>query len=244
MDLRHVAQALLQAASVLESEDKPKDLWEALEWADDGFLSDAEEEKLREELAKFPKVSFLDMEDEARLVTINGVTKVVDDLAVSDPEDWMNNRSDALRSKAEDYLSEKFNEDFQESPGTLYHMTTAELAEKILAGGLKAQNKTRGLTNRGVGAAIFTVDHQEAASDSYGDTLIAIDCKAMKADGIEFTVEQEPSVVEKEAAEAVAWALGLQSYNWYVESDGADDPSTVILRVRSGVVPAKYLEFV
>jgi hypothetical protein len=64
----------------------------------------------------------------------------------------------------------------------------------------------------------------------------------MKRDGVAFSVAQEPSVVEREVAGVLASAVEADDFEWEVMSDGADDPSTVILHIDR--VPPKYLRVV
>ena len=243
------ARAPVRVATYRANPDEaPADLWEAISWANDGYLEADEIEALRAEIEKHPRVRVLDevLEDtflvEGRVVSIDG-----DDFKVLSPSQWVADEMESFRSdikdKVELALTERFNEDFQEGPVTLWHATPSENLDSILKQGLRAENRTRGLTNRGVSAAIFTSDNEETAMyGSYGDTVLAIDCKAMKRDGISFSVEQEPAVVEREAAGVLASAVGAADFDWYPGSDGADDPSTVILRIPR--VPPKYLRVV
>ena len=226
----------------------PSDIWEAIEWANDGYLEDDEVEALKAEIEKHPRVLVLDevLEDtflvKGQVVIVDG-----DDFTVLSPSEWVSGEMESFRSDTKDkvelMLAERFNEDFQEGPITLWHATPKENLPSILKTGLRSESRTRGLTNRDVSAAIFTSDNEETAMyGPYGDAVLAIDCKAMKRDGISFYVEQEPAVVEREAASVLASAVGATDFDWSTGSDGADDPSTVILYVAR--VPPKYLSVV
>lgn len=250
---KHVVESLLTAANAIAASadddyEPPADMWEAMDWANDGYLKPEDLEKLKAEIKQYENVEVLDdvLEDtflvEDKVVTIDG-----DDFSVQDPEEWVSDQMESIHSnvkdKVEDLLTERFNNDFQDYPVTLFHATPNENLESIMKDGLQAESQTRGLTNRGVGAAIFTYDNDESPlTGSYGDTVLAIDCKAMKRDGLEFYVEQEPAVVENETANLLAHVVGANDFHWEAGGDGADDPATVILHIDH--VPPKYLRVV
>jgi uncharacterized protein YjbI with pentapeptide repeats len=236
------------AASADDDYEPPADIWEAIDWANDGYLKPEDLEKLKAEIKQYKNVRVLDdvLEDtflvDDKVVTIDG-----DDFSVQDPEEWVSDQMESMRSnfkdKVEGLLTERFNNDFQEYPGTLFHSTPNKNLGAIMKQGLRAESQTRGLTNRGVGAAIFTYDNEESTmTGSYGDTVLAIDCKAMKRDGLEFYVEQEPAVTENETAGVLASAVSANDFYWEAGGDGADDPATVILHIDR--VPPKYLRVV
>lgn len=249
-----IAKTLLKAAKALAAsaaeEDSPADMWEALDWAENGWLKPEEIEKLKAEIRKYPNLdaSFAGkvLDDtfivDDKIIAIDG-----DDFEVKSKHDWafaqMEGTYGTLKDDIEEKLAEQFNEDFQSSPVTLFHATASDNLESIMKSGLRAASRTRGLTNRGVGAAIFTYDEEGLALyGSYGDTVLAIDTKGMKRDGIEFYVTQEPAVVEQEAAGIVGSIAELDDFSWETGGDGADDPSTVILHIDR--VPPKYLTLV
>jgi hypothetical protein len=223
-------------------------MWEAIDWANDGYLKPEDLEKLKADIKQYENVRALDdvLEDtflvEDKVVTIDG-----DDFSVQDPEEWVFDQMESIHSnikdKVESLLTERFNNDFQDYPVTLFHSTPNKNLEALMKRGLQAESQSRGLTNRGVGAAIFTYDNEESTmTGSYGDTVLAIDCKAMKRDGLEFYVEQEPAVVENETAGVLANVAGADNFHWEAGGDGADDPATVILHIDR--VPPKYLRVV
>jgi hypothetical protein len=224
-------------------------MWEALDLANDGYLKQEELEKLKADIKKYPNFKVWDeVLEDTFLVDDKVITIDDDDFSVQDPEEWVSDQMESyngsgIKDKVEELLVEKFNDDFQEYPGTLFHSTPNKNLEAIMKRGLKAESQTRGLTNRGVGAAIFTFDNEESTmTGSYGDTVLAIDCAAMKRDGLEFYVEQEPAVTENETAGILASVAGADNFHWEAGGDGADDPATVILHI--GVVPPKYLRVV
>jgi hypothetical protein len=156
-------------------------------------------------------------------------------------DDFM--RDISWKNREHEYFPEdpadKFHDDFWGSPAILYHGTTALSA--VLKQGLGPMSKTRGLSNRWVGAAVFTsLSDEAAASYRYGPDggLLAIDTRAMKRDGVQPRVAQEPEVLEQELMSAIAWRLGIEDYA--IEyGDSGIDPDTVIVY---GKIPAKYLK--
>ena len=252
VDVLPSAQISTSSLVTAEEVEAPKDIWEALDLADDGYLSPEELVKLHEDLKKFPvlKVDLINKTyGNLHLVSIGKDFKIVDNdgddyFKVWDPADWISTSSEAdtVRDLIGDIISDTFNSDFQESPVNLHHATDASNIEEIMSEGLRAEKRTRGLTNRGTGAAIFTTTLEAAQYGSYGDTVLEIDVKGMKRDGLEYYVALEPSVVEHEAAGVLANVLGLDDYEHYIESDGADDPDTVVLFIP--VVPPKYLKVI
>ena len=227
-----------------DDEPLPDDMLEALKMVDDGFTNEEETSEVEKRLQGYPKVK------------IGLIDKVLDDTFIVDDkiveyddgyvkimslEDWLGNE-DHLRDLVADALAEKFSADFMEYPGKLYHATPSESIKSIMKNGLRAESRTRGLTNRSVGHAIFTTDDLDNVSDSYGDAVIEIDTAAMKADGVQFSVEMEPAVFELEAYDVIASSIGLDAHGFSTGGDGADDPSTVILHV--GNVDPKYLKVI
>lgn len=124
---------------------------------------------------------------------------------------------------------------FWAHPAPLYHATTEDHVEDILEEGLRSRSATRGLRNRGVGAAVFTTSNPETTVlQSYGDVVFEIDTAAMARDGYTPEVAQEPDVVEAAALNALAWAFGIEDYA--EEPENAQD--TVIVY---GSIPPEYL---
>ena len=215
------------------------DLWE--------ILDDGTPEEIEEALKPYKKlkIDFLNKTlDDTYLVEDKIVEWESGDrfTTVKSKDDWLND-ADSLRDDVMEKLAEQFRKDFAQSPGTLYHATDSSNIESIMEEGLRAESRTRGLTNRGVGAAIFTTTEPDSAAyGSYGDTVLAIDTAAMKRDGVRFTAEQEPAVVENEAMGVLASILGVDDFYWdNGHGDGTNDPFTVILFVRDNIAP-KYLK--
>lgn len=129
-------------------------------------------------------------------------------------------------------LEQSFNDNFWASPAPVYHGTPN--VEEVLRLGIEARSETRGMTNRSVGAAVFTSMEPEETT-SYGDTVV-VNTKAMKADGLTPFVFQEPKIVEDEYLSSLFHLLGME-YEPEADSDGVS-PNTVIF---NGSIPAKYL---
>ena len=224
--------------------DPPADLWEALQLAVDGYLSEEELDKLEADLEKFPAlhVGLLNKTyPNIRPVYLDGKYMIVEDLEAVEPSGWVNGAG-SIKEEIAEVLAERFNADEQAHPAPLYHATQQENIDEIMADGLRAENRTRGLTNRSVGPSIFTTSLEGAQTGSYGDSVIQIDLSGMKRDGVEYYATQEPAVVERTAAEVLASILDIDDYDYPGESDGADDPDTVILYCAN--VPPKYLKII
>jgi len=133
-------------------------------------------------------------------------------------------------------LDERFNKDFWEYPAEVYHGTNKENVEDIQNGGINAESQTRGMSNKSIGAAVFTSSELETAGYYY-DKVFKIDTSAMKTDGYTPFVYQEPDIYEKDLAEALANLYDIENFNYDVEQ-GMDE-GTIIF---DGNIPAKYVE--
>lgn len=155
---------------------------------------------------------------------------------VDTPEDILG----AWELEASDYINlpDEF-ADFWSYPPTLYHATDSDNTDSILKYGLAPESDSRGLTNRGVGDAVFTTTNEDLAkSGTYGDAVFEIHTRAMARDGYKPEVGGEPDVLEWEAKRSLAWAFGVDDY----PADGPEnDPETVIVY---GHIPSKYLRLI
>lgn len=164
---------------------------------------------------------------------------VIDDFQFIMPQEasqWVWDQSHKLHQ----YLTpQDFNQEFWQSvsPGTiLYHGTSEENWEAIKGvGALNPQCKTRGLSNRHVGCAIFLSWNHELTL-SYGDVTLNVHVGKMKQDRIMPTVEREPDIEEKESLSSLAHAIGLEDFDPEHSSD--TDADTVIIY---GSIPLQYL---
>jgi len=158
--------------------------------------------------------------------------------------EWVQEAQEWLDSQSDDYIDRLVNKDFNKEfwenadGGVLYHGTSYENLESIKQNGLGVSDKTRGISNRSVGSAVFASDSLEVAQNVY-EVVLEIDIGGMKQDGYMPKVIQEPDVESYENRMAVAHRLGLDDY--YYEIEQGMDPGTVIFY---GNIPAKYLSVV
>lgn len=139
-----------------------------------------------------------------------------------------------IEAKYED----QFNDDFWSGPGPVFHATQDENGPAIEESGLSMADDTRGMSNRGSGAAVYTTaEWEEAISGSYGDTIFEIDAAAMARDGYKPMVRQEPDVVRGELVGALASALGDDNFNYDYEAGMS--PNTIVFY---GHIPPQYLK--
>ncbi len=160
-----------------------------------------------------------------------------------EPDEWL---EDAHERPEEFYGERDESAEFWEGVGPgfyLYHATLDEYVQPILQNGLEARNVIRGLDNRGMGAAVFTVsdsniDDLSAVLDSYGSSIIRIDVGAMKADGYMPQIGGETPIEEAEMKGSLAHGIGYDDYEPYgdVSSDYMND--TIVIY---GDIPPKYL---
>lgn len=132
-----------------------------------------------------------------------------------------------------------FNDEFWQSvaPGTvLYHGTSPENWAAIQGtGAINPRCKTRGLSNRHVGCAVFLSWNHELVMD-YGSIVLSIHVGQMKQDGLMHVVEREPDIEEKEHLGSLAHAIGIEDFD---PDQGTDThPETIIMY---GDVPIKYI---
>jgi hypothetical protein len=165
-----------------------------------------------------------------------GAFVIDEDLNHEPVKSWIENLSD---SELEAYSG--FEYDFWSSHdfGNLYHATTEDNVESIQRDGLGIRDKTRGISNRGVGAAIFT-SLEPNEYNSYGEFIFEIDVARMAEDGYKPMVEMEPDFVDKARREAILHKLGIR--NVEVGMDAGSDGTAEDTRIVHGRIPAKYLK--
>lgn len=149
-----------------------------------------------------------------------------------DAYEWVRDNADNYN----DYYPEPA--DFWEDIGpgaVVYHGTVPENVQPIMKHGLKPMNKTRGISNRSTGTAVFATWNEEL-TDSYGTAVFEIDLAQMKQDGCMPPVEMETPVSEAQWEESLAHGIGLTDY--YAEIEQGIDMDTVVIY---GTIPPKYL---
>jgi len=171
---------------------------------------------------------------------LDGQIYVIDDFDYVSPKEawrWLWDLSDW---DLESYVTlPEFHDEFWKSGGKVYHSTSEENWELIQQeGALQLMDKTRGLSNRGTGHAIFT-SLQPEQTEFYGDVLLEIDAGKMIADGYTPRVEREGPINEYEMQRAIAHKLGLNPEDIYDESssDGISEDTVVFFQP----IPLKYI---
>ena len=125
----------------------------------------------------------------------------------------------------------------QIGPGSVvYHASPEQNRESILSEGLNAASKTRGISNRNTGAAVFTSFNAQSIS-SYGDFIVEINLGQMKADGYMPTLQGQTPVDQQRNKQKLAYMLKCHYEKDSYESEGLHQDTLVI----HGDVPAKYL---
>lgn len=128
--------------------------------------------------------------------------------------------------------------DFWEDIGpgaVVYHGTDPENVKSIMKHGLKPMDRTRGISNRSTGPAVFTTWNQ-TITESYGTAVFVIDLAQMKQDGYMPSAEMETPISDSQWEESLAHGIGLTDY--YAEVEQGIDMDTVVIY---GRIPPKYL---
>jgi hypothetical protein len=93
----------------------------------------------------------------------------------------------------------------------VFHRTTEDALESILEdGSIGAMNASRGLSNRGTGAAIFA-SAEDDAMGTYGDISIEINLDTLRDDNPDLDVQLEEPLVEVFQKQAAAHVLERES---------------------------------
>jgi hypothetical protein len=139
-----------------------------------------------------------------------------------------------------EYIPEKSGDQFWEEIGegaVAYHRTDEENLASIQEHGLLPEDKTRGLSNRGTGPAVFASWSPEL--DMYGALTLEINLYQMKLDGYMPGVQQEEPVAEGEVEQSLAHGIGITDY--YAEIEQGIDEETIVIY---DTIPPKYLRVV
>jgi len=186
------------------------------------------------QLVKFPNNSIIKLNAEGKVYIIPDPEYP----QLEKPIDWIYSLSDMdLYNYAP--ISDDFWENIEEA--VVYHGTIGENIETIQEEGLKTQNKTRGISNRSTGSAIFT-STDPYSTESYGDFIIEIDLDKMKQDGFTPSASKEEPIVEAEQRESIARRLGLENVDFKseLESEGIFDNTVIFYED----IPNKYLNII
>jgi len=164
-----------------------------------------------------------------------------EDPEIEKSENWLSNIFDHHLYDYIDY--EDFNQNFWDDISDyyrLYHATDTKNKEEILKNGLLPMDKTRGMSNRSMGSAVFTTDDPDIVTDHYGPLVFEIDVAQMKKDGYMPTVTMEQPFEDVKAREQLASILGIQDTNYSSEyaSEGLYENTVAFY----GKIPPKYLK--
>lgn len=122
-------------------------------------------------------------------------------------------------------------------PGIVYHGTSQDNVEAILSNGLNPGNRTRGLSNRGIGNAVFTSSRIEPAEDYY-DIVFEINVSDMINDNILPEIGLEEPIEELKMKQMLANKIGI---DYYEDIEAGIDEDTFIFY---GYIPKKYIRVV
>jgi hypothetical protein len=180
--------------------------------------------------------------DPVVVVEVANKRYVVEDLesgygTITEAREWVNQLADHELGNYVGYRD--FNADFwNDADGLiLYHATDPKNVRSILRKGLSPSSRTRALSNRGMGSAVFSSPSPEAVS-SYGDAVFSINVGAMKADGYMPQVSQEEPFEDEEMRSALAYKIGIDyevSSEYY--SEGLSEDTVAFF----DTIPPKYL---
>ena len=155
---------------------------------------------------------------------------------IEEANEWINSMSEM---DLEAYIPEE-EHNFWESPEYLYHATNIDDIESIKRTGLRTEDRTRGISNRGMGAAIFTSFSPEDIS-MYGDIIIEIDTVQMKKDGYMPRVSGESPLEESDRKSQLAYIIGLENY---IPDEYAGEGYSYSTIAIYGNIPRKYLKII
>lgn len=204
------------------------------------FLSSKKEivKMLQDNSVQWEEIIFA---DRTSIITFEeGGLYVIDDYQFPDAEDaqeWVDGLSD---DNIDRMINRNFNSWFwNEADGVvLYHGTSMENLDNIKKYGLQIGDKTRGISNKFIGNAIFASENIDTAN-SYYEVVLGINIGLMAKDSYMPEVSREPDVESYENRMSLANKIGLDNYHYDVEQ--GMDPGTIIIY---GDIPAKYLEVV
>ena len=172
----------------------------------------------------------------------DGQNYLIDDFnnpELKDPREWIYGIYDHY---LDDYVpTQDFNDIFWNDVGNgsvVYHATSEENKDSILKNGLSVMDKTRGISNKSTGNAIFCSDNSDDIS-SYGDIVFEINLGKMKNDGYMPNVSKEEPIETSTQRQALANKIGIDDIDFSEEyaSEGLYE-TTVIFYDN---IPAKYL---
>jgi hypothetical protein len=222
-----------------EGEEWLKDFWAVEKWFNRigvrmDWITDYNGERSEWCILSFKKVDCLSDKLRRERWVMNS-----DDLSCEEIYRWAEGEIDSSEYSMKDNLERIVGEREVEIPDVVYHATGEREAKKILKEGLLLKNKSRGISNRGVGAAIFT-SSDPGMVESYGSFLFEINLRKMISDGLEVEVAQEPDIERYMKVDAFCHKLGLETERLFEVEMGMDWNTFILDRS----VPPEYLKLV
>jgi hypothetical protein len=153
----------------------------------------------------------------------------------SEADDWLESVSNRTHEFYGEYSDEVFNKQFWQNPPPLYHGTSD--MQGVLNRGLLVMNKTRGISNRLMGSAVFTSTNPDGIDSYATDGIVIIDTAAMKRDGFTPWVTMEEPLENNEQLCGIAHAIGMEDY--YCDYESGISEETVVVHDN---IPAKYVK--
>jgi hypothetical protein len=140
-------------------------------------------------------------------------------------------------------FEEEVNTKFWQRPMILYHATKDDNVQSILNRGLLAKNDTRGIYNRFIHSAIFTVSDINLLTDNnfYGENIFSINTIQMKKNGFMPHVSIEPSFLDLRKKSYIAAKIGFDEYDGDFIGDSGEWEETFIFHTS---IPKEYLTLI
>jgi hypothetical protein len=142
--------------------------------------------------------------------------------------------------RIDDYITiQDFNEEFWQSVGPndkLFHGTSENRIESILANGLEPRNETRGISNRSTGNAVFASESPETAAYYY-DIVLQINVGEMAQDGFHIPAGLEGPYEKHIQKQTLLDIMGIEEHGDDFSSDGISGDTVLFY----GKIPPKYI---
>ncbi len=153
-------------------------------------------------------------------------------------QEWL----DHAEQDINEYYPEKDeSEEFWDNIGTgykVYHGTYEDRIRDIIRGGIESRDETRGLENRGTGAAVFASLTIDEATPHYPH-VVSIDLGAMKEAGYMPRLGMETPIEEHQLRQSLAYGIGEDEY--YEDIEQGLSGETVVIY---GDIPPQFIELV
>lgn len=174
-------------------------------------------------------------------VNLSGKTYVIEDFnypETKEASEWIDGM---YEHELYSYVIPEDDDDFWDNVhggSRVYHATTPENKENILRDGLQLKNESRGISNRGTGAAVFTSENPDDI-DSYGPVIFEVNLWQMKQSGFTPDASRETPIEENETKKSLAHQIKL--YDYEPSSDFGWEGLYETTVIFYEPIPAKYL---